>query len=241
MAYSSLIRESEDLGAGIFDVNGRELCESDSTPMHMRLDPGLHPRHQPPPGRHLPGGRRRSCTTTRTTGRRTRPTTAVVIPIFWERRARSASPAARGTSPTSAATSPALCMDVVDVWAEAQAAMDSMKIYRRRRAATTMLDPAHPRQRAHPETEPRRPGAPSSPARASARSGSSELLERYGLDTVMSASRASGWTTPSEMLRARDPRRSRTARYEAPLGYLDDDGTQPRRPAQGGGARRGRR
>lgn len=34
MAYSSLIRESEDLGAGIFDVNGRELCESDPTPMH---------------------------------------------------------------------------------------------------------------------------------------------------------------------------------------------------------------
>ena len=26
MAYSSLIRESEDLGAGIFDVSGRELC-----------------------------------------------------------------------------------------------------------------------------------------------------------------------------------------------------------------------
>ena len=30
MSYSSIIRESEDLGAGIFDVEGRELCESDS-------------------------------------------------------------------------------------------------------------------------------------------------------------------------------------------------------------------
>ena len=35
MSYSSIIRESEDLGAGIFDVEGRELCESESTPMHI--------------------------------------------------------------------------------------------------------------------------------------------------------------------------------------------------------------
>ena len=35
MSYSSIIRESEDLGAGLFDVEGRELCESDSTPMHI--------------------------------------------------------------------------------------------------------------------------------------------------------------------------------------------------------------
>ena len=35
MSYSSIIRESEDLGAGIFDYAGRELCESDSTPMHI--------------------------------------------------------------------------------------------------------------------------------------------------------------------------------------------------------------
>ncbi|MCY4086514.1 MAG: hydantoinase B/oxoprolinase family protein [Actinomycetia bacterium] len=35
MSYSSIIRESEDLGAGIFDTQGRELCESESTPMHI--------------------------------------------------------------------------------------------------------------------------------------------------------------------------------------------------------------
>src|ERR1700741_762279 len=35
MSYSSIIRESEDLGAGIFDAEGRELCESDTTPMHI--------------------------------------------------------------------------------------------------------------------------------------------------------------------------------------------------------------
>ena len=35
MSYSSIIRESQDLGAGLFDVNFNTLCESDSTPMHI--------------------------------------------------------------------------------------------------------------------------------------------------------------------------------------------------------------
>ena len=35
MAFSSIIRESEDLGAGIFDPEGRMLCESDQTPMQF--------------------------------------------------------------------------------------------------------------------------------------------------------------------------------------------------------------
>ncbi len=35
MSYSSIVRESEDLGCGIFDVNGRELCESQNSPMHI--------------------------------------------------------------------------------------------------------------------------------------------------------------------------------------------------------------
>ena len=35
MSNSSIIRESEDLGCGIFDAQGRELCESESSPMHI--------------------------------------------------------------------------------------------------------------------------------------------------------------------------------------------------------------
>jgi N-methylhydantoinase B/oxoprolinase/acetone carboxylase alpha subunit len=35
MSNSSIIRESEDLGCGIFDATGRELCESESSPMHI--------------------------------------------------------------------------------------------------------------------------------------------------------------------------------------------------------------
>src|SRR5207302_9110476 len=41
MSYSSIIRESEDLGAGIFDAQGNELAESDSTPMFMGAMPKI--------------------------------------------------------------------------------------------------------------------------------------------------------------------------------------------------------
>src|SRR5699024_2097154 len=41
MAYSSIIRESEDLGAGLFDRHGNVLAESDSTPMFMGSMPKI--------------------------------------------------------------------------------------------------------------------------------------------------------------------------------------------------------
>ena len=41
MSYSSIIRESEDLGAGIFDRHGNNLAESDSTPMFMGAMPKI--------------------------------------------------------------------------------------------------------------------------------------------------------------------------------------------------------
>jgi N-methylhydantoinase B len=40
MSYSSIIRESQDLGAGLFDRDFNTLCESDSTPMHVGSLPG---------------------------------------------------------------------------------------------------------------------------------------------------------------------------------------------------------
>ena len=40
MSYSSIIRESQDLGAGLFDTRFQTLCESDSTPMHIGSLPG---------------------------------------------------------------------------------------------------------------------------------------------------------------------------------------------------------
>lgn len=39
-SYSSIIRESEDLGAGLFTTDCREIAESDYTPMHVGSLPG---------------------------------------------------------------------------------------------------------------------------------------------------------------------------------------------------------
>ena len=35
MAYSPAAQQVEDLGGGLFTVDGREICESDTTPMHI--------------------------------------------------------------------------------------------------------------------------------------------------------------------------------------------------------------
>ena len=40
MSFSSIIRESQDLGAGLFDTNFNTLCESESTPLHIGSLPG---------------------------------------------------------------------------------------------------------------------------------------------------------------------------------------------------------
>ena len=40
MSFSSIIRESQDLGAGLFDVSFNTLCESESTPLHIGSLPG---------------------------------------------------------------------------------------------------------------------------------------------------------------------------------------------------------
>ncbi len=40
MSFSSIIRESQDLGAGLFDVGFNTLCESESTPLHIGSLPG---------------------------------------------------------------------------------------------------------------------------------------------------------------------------------------------------------
>ncbi|HJM03433.1 MAG TPA: hydantoinase B/oxoprolinase family protein [Arenicellales bacterium] len=40
MSFSSIIRESQDLGAGLFDTDFNTLCESESTPLHIGSLPG---------------------------------------------------------------------------------------------------------------------------------------------------------------------------------------------------------
>ncbi|NMH96846.1 hydantoinase B/oxoprolinase family protein [Pseudonocardia acidicola] len=217
MAYSSLIRESEDLGAGIFDVNGRELCESDSTPMHCGSIPayirGINRRLA---GTYQPGdvvlhnhpyhGAAHS------------PDYGIVIPIFWQGE-HIGFAGCTGHVSDIGGNFPGLCMDVVDVWAEGKL-MDSMKIYeagvRNDMLIQHILDNVRTPEQNRGDLEA---------LIACARLGErrfTELLEKYGLDTVMSA--AERWMDYSEDMLRRRIREIPDGSYEAPIGYLDDDG-----------------
>ena len=116
MSYSSIIRESEDLGAGIFDRDGNELAESDSTPMFMGAMPkivksviamlgdDIHDGdvilHNDPYG-----------------GATHSPDVAIVIPIFFDGELVGFSGASAHVLDIGGAY-PGLAIDLVDNWSE---------------------------------------------------------------------------------------------------------------------------
>lgn len=126
MSNSSIIRESEDLGCGIFDAAGRELCESESSPMHIgslpfyikgfmrRLEGDVHdgdiiihnhPYH----------------------GASHTPDLCVALPIFHEGRLLGFAASTAHLIDTGAAA-PGLNVDLIDVFAEGTL-YDAVKLY----------------------------------------------------------------------------------------------------------------
>lgn len=127
MSYSSIIRESQDLGAGLFDVDFNTLCESDSTPMHIGSLPGyLRGIAQTvaledwKPGdcvihNHPYKGASHS------------PDIAIVMPVFSNGELVGFSANTAHHVDIGAAT-PGLIIDVPDVWAEGML-LDGVKLY----------------------------------------------------------------------------------------------------------------
>ena len=117
MSYSSIIRESQDLGAGLFDRDFNTLCESDSTPMHVGSLPGYLrgieksiPREAWKPGdcvvhNHPYYGASHS------------PDIAIVMPVFFEGELVGFSANTAHHVDIGAAT-PGLVIDIPDVFAE---------------------------------------------------------------------------------------------------------------------------
>lgn len=117
MSFSSIIRESQDLGAGLFDANFNTMCESDSTPLHIGSIPGYlrgiqeclqdgvwnegdivihnHPYH----------------------GASHSPDILIAIPIFWKGELVGFSANTAHHLDIGAAT-PGLIIDIPDVYAE---------------------------------------------------------------------------------------------------------------------------
>ena len=128
MSYSSIIRESQDLGAGLFDRDFNTLCESNSTPMHIGSLARLSARHRKDLSRSSawsPG----DCVIHNHPyyGASHSPDIGIVMPVFFEDELVGFSANTAHHVDIGAAT-PGLVIDIPDVFAEGML-LNGLKLY----------------------------------------------------------------------------------------------------------------
>ena len=217
--YSQLARESEDLGAGIFDRHGRELAESQSTPLlngAMRgMIPGFLERlegkiedgdiifHNHP-----------------YKGAVHAPDICVATPIFWEGELVAWSADTCHLIDIGGAY-PGINVDVIDLWAEGRI-YDSVRMYaagvRNEELWQHMLDNTRTATANRGDLEAMISACLVGKRRFLA------LLAKYGAQTVMDA--AEDWMDYSEYMLRSEIAKIPDGEYEAPVGWLDDDGRE---------------
>ena len=217
MAWSNIMRESQDIGAGILDCYGRQICESDSTPMHCGSLPayvrGINVRLA---GTYAAGdivlhnhpyyGASHS------------PDYGIIIPIFFDGQ-HVAFAGCTGHMLDIGGAHAGFAVDVPDVFAEGKL-LNAAKIYEAGRRNDALWH--------HVLDNVRTPEANAGDLEAlisCARYGERkfvELLERYGLDMVMSASET--WMDHAEAMLRQRIAEVPNGTYDAPDGLLEDDG-----------------
>ena len=217
MSYSSIIRESEDLGAGIFDAQGNVLAESDSTPMFMGAMPKIVKNvigllgddihegdvilHNDPYG-----------------GATHSPDVAIVIPIFFERELTGFAGASAHLLDIGGAY-PGLAIDLVDNWSEGN-------IYRAIKLSERGVRQGqiwrHILENTRTATYNRGDIEAMIAACELAQRRYLELLGRYGRQAVLQA--AGGWLDYSERMLRQEIAKLPDGTYETEVGWLDDDG-----------------
>ena len=217
MSYSSIIRESEDLGAGIFDTDGNVLAESDSTPMFMgampkivqgvisvlgdNIDEGDIILHNDP---YL--------------GATHSPDVAVIIPIFHQGE-RVGFAGASGQLLDIGGAYPGLAVDLVDNQAEGQI-FRALKIVKQGVRQDSLMD--------HILANTRTPTHNAGDIEAMiaacelAKRRYLAVAERYGIDAVRQAGQQ--WIDYSETMLRKEIAKVPDGIYETEVGYLDDDG-----------------
>ena len=216
MSYSSIIRESEDLGAGIFDAQGREICESDTTPLHIgslpwyirgfmhRLEGDIGPGdvivHNHP---YL--------------GASHSPDVAIAVPIFWEGELLGFAGVTAHVLDIGGSF-PGINADAYDVYAEG-------KLYNGLRWYSggelnldidrMIFDNVRTAQMNRGDFNAMLGACQLGVERFT------KLLERYGVDTVMSA--AYEWMDYSERMLRAEIAKIPDGVYKAPTAWLDDD------------------
>jgi N-methylhydantoinase B len=226
MSYSSIIRESEDLGAGIVDRIGRQICESESTPMHTGSIPsyvkGFCRRIEDELGEKIEEGDV-IIHNHPYYGATHSPDVHIAVPIFYSGHLVAFSALQAHVLDIGAHT-PGLCIDAIDVWAEARL-YKGLKIYSKGQKNTQLWR--------HILDNVRTPSMNESDIEAMitaaefGRKRFVELLDEYGLEVIMSA--AEEWMEYAErMLRAEIARvPDGTYRVES---WLDDDGKNWEKP-----------
>ena len=216
-AYSMLCRESEDLGCGLYDHTGRELAESQTTPLMNgalggmvrgflqrldgRIDDGDVILHNHP-----------------YKGAVHAPDVCIAVPIFWQNRLVAFAASSTHLVDLGGAF-PGINVDVVDMWSEARI-YDAVKIFERGVRNEVLWQ--------HILDNSRTPSLNQGDLEAlmaachKGRQRHLSLLERYGIDTVAAA--VEDWMDYSEELLRGEIEKLPDGEYEAPIGWLDDDG-----------------
>ena len=217
MSFSSIIRESQDLGAGLFDSDFNTLCESESTPMHIGSIPGYlrgiantledgewyegdvvvhnHPYF----------------------GASHTPDLAIVVPVFYRKRLVGFAANTAHHVDIGAAT-PGLIIDVPDVFAEGML-FAGTKLYRKGEPNRAMWNFIRRNSRAAQQLV-----GDIEAQVASARLGAQrfvELIDKYGEEKVFEA--ASQLMNYAERLMRQRIAAIPDGEYTAE-GWLDDDG-----------------
>ena len=217
MSYSSIIRESQDLGAGLFDTHYNTLCESDSTPMHIGSLPGylrgIEKRiglRDWKPGdlvlhNHPYFGASHS------------PDIAVVMPVFFKGELMGFSANTAHHVDIGAAT-PGLIIDVPDMFAEGML-MNALKLYEGGKRNESVWN--------YIRDNTRVPGLVMGDLEAQVASAElgvkrfQELLATYGKNTVMQATEQ--LMDYTERMLRREIAKIPDGEYVAE-GFMDDDG-----------------
>ena len=217
MSFSSIIRESQDLGAGLFDTEFNTLCESESTPLHIGSLPGYLAGIE----KTLQGGKWNDGDVVIHNhpyyGSSHSPDIGIVIPVFHKGELVAYSANTAHHLDIGAAT-PGLIIDIPDVYAEGML-FAGTKLYEEGRRNEALWEYIRRNSRAARQLQ-----NDLDAQIASARLGVrrfNELLERYGMDTVLTATRQLMDYTERVL-------RQRIAgipdgEYRAE-GFLDDDG-----------------
>ena len=217
MSYSSIIRESEDLGAGIFDRDGNELAESDSTPMFMGAMPKIVKGVISLLGDDIHDGDI-ILHNDPYLGATHSPDAAIIVPVFVDGELVGFTGASAHLLDIGGAF-PGLAIDLVDNYSEGsmwRAIKLSEKGVRQEAFWKHILG------NTRTPTQNRGDIEAMIAACELAKRRYLELLGRYGTETVLGA--AQSWVDYSERMLRQEIAKVPDGVYETETGWLDDDG-----------------